>query len=234
MEKRRGAPRDFVDELLELNRADPHYISEAEFLLFLLGPFIAGLDTAASLLAFMTYELARHPDLRERVTAEADALFEKDDPTLQDLGRLDVTHRVAMETMRLYPITPVLPRTAANSFRFEGHEVAAGTVVLVAHTVPHMMAEYFPDPGRFDIDRYTADRAEHRRPGVYVPFGVGAHQCLGRSLAEALVAVNMACVTHQTDIALHPADYKLKTVPLPALHPHRSLRLRVARRRNAA
>ena len=232
-EKRGAASRDFVDDLLELNSADPHYISEADFMLFLLGPFIAGLDTAGSLCAFMIYELAKHPDLIERATAEADTLFEKDIPTLEDLGRLDIIRRAAMETMRLYPISPVLPRTAANSFRFEGHAVSAGETVLVAHTVPHMLPEYFRDPQSFDIDRYTAERAEHRRPGVYAPFGVGAHQCLGRSLAEALVAINMACVLHETEIALHPPDYRLRTVPLPALHPHGSLRLRLVRRRHA-
>ena len=233
-EGRRDGPRDFIDDLLEVNRADPHHIAEADFLPFVLGPFIAGLDTAASACAFMTYELAKHPEVRERAVAEADALFENGSPTLNDLKRLDVIHRVAMETMRLYPITPVLPRTSANAFPFQGHAVAAGRPVLVAHTVPHMMAEYYPDPQRFDIERYTAERAEHRRPGVYAPFGVGAHSCLGRSLAEALMAINMACILHETEIELHPADYRLRTALKPALSPHRSFRFRLVRRRRTA
>ena len=233
-EKRGDAPRDLVDDLLELNRTDPHYIAEADMLIFVLGPMIAGLDTASTLLAFMTYEILKRPALVERMRAEADALFEKKNPTLTDLSRLDVTRRVAMEVMRLYPITPVLPRTAANSFHFEGHVVTAGETVLVAHTVPHLMPEYFPDPHRFDIERYNPVRNEHGRPGVYAPFGVGAHQCLGRSLAKALIAVNMACLLRDADITLHPVNYRLKTVAQPSIRPHRSFRFRVAARRNAA
>ena len=232
--RRKDARRDFVDDLLELNRGDPHYIAEADFLLFLLGPFIAGLDTAASACAFMTYELAKHPEVREIARAEAEALFANGSPTLSDLRELDIIHRVAMEAMRLYPISPVLPRTAANSFQFQGHSVQAGQTVLIAHTVPHMMPEFYPDPLRFDIGRYLPGRAEHRRVGVYAPFGLGTHQCLGRSLAEVLMAINMACVLRETDIELHPAGYNLKTVPLPALRPHRSLRFRVVRRRKDA
>ena len=234
-EKRGDRPRSFVDDVLELNQKDPHYISEAEFLLFLLGPFIAGLDTAASVCAFMTYELAKHPEVRERAVAEADALFEgREAPTLESLGKLDVIHRVAMETMRLYPISPVLPRTAANAFRFQDYAVPAGETVLIAHTVPHMMEEYYPDPHRFDIDRYLPERGEHRRAGVYAPFGLGPHQCLGRSLAETLMAINMACILHEAEFELHPPAYRLKTVPMPGLHPHRSLRFRVVGRRQAA
>ena len=232
--KRSGVPRDFVDDLLELNRADPHYIAEADYLIFVLGPLIAGLDTAANMLSFMVYESARRPDLMERMRSEADTLFENGTPTLRDVGHLDVIHRVAMETLRLYPITPVLPRVVANAFEFQGHRVEAGEVVLVAHTVPHLMHEYYPEPERFDIERYSPERAEHRRPGVYEPFGVGSHQCLGRSLAEALIALNIASVMRETEIALHPVDYKLRTAPTPPLRPRKSLQIRLLRRRDVA
>ena len=233
-ERRVGVARDFVDDLLELNRADPHYISEADYLIFVLGPLIAGLDTAASTLAFMVYESARRPDLMERMRAEADALFENGTPTVRALGDLDVIHRVAMETLRLYPISPLLPRVAANAFEFQGHRVEASEVVLVGHTVPHLMHEYYPAPERFDIERYSPERAEHRRPGVYTPFGVGSHQCLGRSLAEALIALNLASVVCDTEFSLYPVDYRLRTARTPPYRPSKSLQIQLLRRRGTA
>ncbi len=230
--KNRGdKPRDLVDDLLELNRTDPHYISEADFRIYLLGPYIAGLDTAASVCAFMLYELVKHPDILDQTIAEADALFAQGMPSMQDLRQVDVIHRLGMETMRLYPLTPVVLRTVANSFEFEGHTVPAGALVLIAFTVPHHMSEYFSNPQQFDIERYTATRAEHRQEGVYAPFGVGAHQCLGRSLAEALIAINIAYIVHSTTLVLDPPHYKLKIRQLPGLHPHSSLKFRVASRR---
>ena len=229
-EKRRDKPRDFVDDLLELNRTDPHYIAQADFNVYLLAPYIAGLDTAASVCAFMLYELLKNPDILDQTIAEADTLFAEGMPSMRDLRQLDVIHRVAMETMRLYPLAPAILRTAANSFEFAGYTVPAGASVLTAFTIPHLMPEYFPNPQRFDIERYTTKRAEHKQRGVYVPFGVGAHQCLGRSLAEALIAINVAYIVHSTTLALEPPNYKIKTRQLPGLHPHRSLKFRLMSR----
>ena len=79
----------------------------------------------------------------------------------------------------MYPIAPALRRTVSNSFEFAGYRIPAGTHVIIATTVPHHLPEYFPNPERFDIDRYTAERREHKQPGVYAPFDLGPHRCLG-------------------------------------------------------
>ena len=179
-EKRLNKPTDAVDHVLDLHSRDPQFMPATDLYEQVLGPFVAGIDTAAGVCSFMFYELLRQPDLRAQVTAEADALFAGGTPTVGALHELDVIRRAAMETMRLYPLSPALtPRTVSNPFEFAGYQIPAGETVLVAYTVPLLMPEYFPDPQRFDIDRYTQDRAEHRQSGVYVPFGVGTHSCLG-------------------------------------------------------
>lgn len=232
-ENRRDHPPDYIDELLELNRTDPYFMPESDLLLASMGPMFTALDTAASTCAFMLYALLKHPELREQMASEINPFFASQTPTLRDLRRLDVTHRIAMETMRLWPLAPAIRRTVANSFEFAGYTVAAGEQVLVAMTLPHLMPEYFPNPDRFDIERYTPQRAEHRQRGVYAPFGVGAHQCLGRSLAEALLAINLGIIVRETELALHPPDYTLKIRPLPVAHPNPSFKFRLLRRRPA-
>ena len=179
----------------------------------------------------MVYELLKHPDLCQQLTAEADTLFDRETFSLRDLNQLDITHRVVMETLRLYPLTPVVPRFVCNSFEFGGYTIPSGEQVLIASAMPHFMSEYFPDPQRFDIERYTTERAEHRQPGVYAPFGLGAHRCLGSNLAEALIAVNMLTIFHETELALDPPDYLLKVKTSPTYHPDRSFRFRLVRRR---
>ena len=72
----------------------------------------------------------------------------------------------------MYPVAPVLVRTVTNSFDFAGYRIPAGENVMIATTVPHYLPECFPEPDRFDIDRYTPERAEHRQPEVYAPFGL--------------------------------------------------------------
>ena len=225
-EKRLNKPTDAVDHLLELHSRDPQFMPATDLHEQVLGPFVAGIDTAAGVCSFMFYELLRQPELRAQVTAEADALFAGGTPTVGALRELDVIHRAAMETMRLYPLSPaLLPRTVSNPFEFAGYQIPAGEKVLIAYTLPLLMPEYFPDPQRFDIDRYTAERAEHRQSGVYVPFGVGTHSCLGGRLAEALIALNMAIIFREAEFALDPPDCKLKTKQSFTLSPRFKFRL---------
>ena len=175
---RRTTP-DFIDLMLELRRADPQLLPETNLPLTVLAPYMVGLDTTASTCSFMIYNVLKRPELMERMTAEADALFDRGPVSGDGLRELDLARRVAMETLRLHPVSPAVLRTTANSFDFAGHRVAAGTQVMIGTAVGHTLEEYFPDPERFDIDRYTPARGEHRQRGAYAPFGAGNHRCLG-------------------------------------------------------
>lgn len=88
---------------------------------------------------------------------------------------------------------------------------------MIATTVPHVCAEFFPEPDRFDIDRYA-------------PFGLGTHQCLGSGFVEAQLAVTLAAMLHRADFAMDPSDYQLTMdhSKLPA--PSSRFRIKVARR----
>lgn len=226
-EEGKGQPRDVIDRLIEIHIQDPQFLPETNLRAETLNPFIAGLDTAANINSFMCYEIARRSGLRARVSDEARRVFSLGNFDIKELRALDVTRRTAMETLRMYPITPVIQRTVANSFEFQGYRVQAGNKVLVACTVPHLMPEYYADPDEFDIDRFLPDRAEHRQPGVFAPFGVGMHRCLGGTLAEALLAINMVTAFLDPDrLKLHRPNRRLKTTAYPTLRPFYKLRLK--------
>ena len=150
----------------------------------------------------------KHPDLLERVTAEADALFAGGTPTVKELRELDVIHRVAMETLRRHSISPMVQRTVSNSFEFEGYKVPAGKQVFLALSVAHGMEEYFPDPQRFDIDRYTRERAEHRQRGAYVPFG------LGHTFAWAVASPKCSSRSTSQPSFTKPARYCIRPITI--------------------
>lgn len=231
-EQRPDADTDLVDDLLALHHADPQFLPETDLMPAVLGPFIAGLDTVGSTCAFMLYALLKHPDLLERMTAEADASFDGGILTANALRKLDVTHRVGLETLRMYPIAPAITRTVSNTFEFAGYTIPAGERVIVATTVPHHLERYFPEPERFDIDRYTPERQEHRQPGVFAPFGAGPHVCLGAGFAEVSIAATMATIVHEIEPALDPPDYALKVSPAPTPSPDDRFKFRVVRRRH--
>ena len=112
------------------------------------------------------------------MTAEADASFTGGTLTADSLRTLDVTHRVALETLRMYPIAPAITRTVSNTFEFAGYTIPAGEKVIVATTVPHPWHEVAPQRERRDAasvastsgvqHRATArlPRADHDRRGA--------------------------------------------------------------------
>ena len=231
--RRNAEDGDLIDDFLDMHESDPQFLPEADLKIAALGPFVAALDTVPSTCSFMLYALLKHPQVLAQVQSEADGLFADGGPTLEGLREMDATHRAAMETMRLYPVAPLLFRTVTNAFELGGYRIPAGEDVIIATTVPHYLPECFPEPERFDIDRYTPERAEHRRPEVYAPFGLGAHRCLGNGFAEVQIAVTMATLLHEVELALAPADYTLKTTQVPLPSPDKSFKVRVVRRRGA-
>lgn len=233
---RSGGPRheaaDFVNDILDLHESDPQFMPETDLNIAVLGPFLVGLDTVAVSCAFMLYALLKHPDLMERATAEADALFADGNPSARDLRKMDVTHRVALEVLRMYPIVPVLARISANSFEFSGYRIPAGRRVFVATSVPHFLPEVFPDPKRFDIDRYLPERAEHKQRNAFTPFGGGPHRCMGAGFADAQILLTMATILHHTELSLERPGYELQIGSMPTPRPSKNFKFKMVGRRN--
>ena len=235
-ENRGSRPPDIIDHVLDLYRADPQFLPETDLGIAILEPIYAPLDTMAHTISFMLYELLRDPDLLRRARAEADELFAQGTPTPQGIQQLDVIKRSYLETLRLHSTVPLTIRTVANSFEFAGCRVPAGHPVVLQFTLPHHMAAYFPNPERFDIDRFAPPRNEHQQPGVYVPYGLGTHRCIGSNLAEFMTTAAMATILHDVDVRLDPPDYVLterKIKRIPTRHPGKSFKFRLVRRRSA-
>ena len=176
--------------------------------------------------------MASQPDLYDKIRSEADALFEDGDPASGDFApaAIDVTHRFLMECLRLYPIVPVSIRNVMNSCVVENYELPVGSRIYIAQTSAHFMEDVFPEPFKFDIDRYLPPRNEHRSPG-YAPYGLGTHKCLGSRWMELQMAVDLLMVAHYFTLEVSPANYKLRFNPLPSMKPDKKLKFRIAERR---
>lgn len=231
---RRGKYPDLIDACLETHRTDPDLMPETDYVMATLGPFFAGLETAASATSFLMYCLLKNPDLLDRCREEAESFFDGDLEMDRALDTFDVTRRAMMESMRLYPVAPGIIRTVSNSFDFEGYRISAGEQVLIAMAVPNSLPQYFPDPDKFDVDRYLPGREEHRQPGAYVPFGVGTHRCLGSDFAELLIMTNVATILYDYEIELSSPKYELKIVQVPTAHPDGGFKINLVRERATA
>jgi cytochrome P450 len=220
--------RNLIDDIYRAHIDRPDILPASDLLVTLTGPYVAGLDTVANTTSAIVYTVLKHPEVKARVLKEVDALFATgtiDEDAL--LKRVPALNGAIMETMRLYPIAVAQMRTATRDFVFEGHQIHKGEMIYVGTSVPHFMGEYYPDPEKFDIDRFEKPRAEHMKPGVYSPYGRGPHTCLGKSLAEVQIALSMARLFYKLDLELDPADYMLKTKTAPTPGPAMDFKVKV-------
>ena len=93
------------------------------------------------------------------------------------------------------------------------------------------MSDVFPEPFKFDIDRYKSPRNEHRSPG-YAPYGLGTHMCLGFRWMELQLLVNILMVAYYFTLEVMPANFKLRFNPFPSMSPSKRLKFRIAERKH--
>ena len=228
--QRAGCPRDLADDLLSLHASDPQFLPESNLRFALSAPLIASVYLGDAL-GFCIYAMTTQPEIYERIRSEADVLFADGDPGREAYTpeAIDVTRRFIMETFRLYSIVPMSMRTVMNTCSVEGHELPEGTQVHIAQAAAHYMKDVFPDPWKFDIDRYLPPRNEHHGSG-YAPFGLGTHTCLGSRQMELHLAINLLMIAHYFTLEV-PANYKLKIDPFPSLSVSKKLKFLVAEQR---
>ncbi|WOK37536.1 cytochrome P450 [Sphingomonas sp. C3-2] len=226
------APKNLITDIIQANRDGSDLMPDQNLILSVTGPYVAGLDTVANTLAACIYGILKHPDVLKRVQAEADELFSGKVIDEAAVRNMTAVNGAIMEAMRLWPIAVAQMRTATRDFEFAGHIIPENEMIYVGTSVPHFMEEFYPEPERYDIDRYQRPRGEHLQKGAYSPFGRGPHSCLGQGLAEIQMAIAMAQLFHRFELALPSPDYVLKTKTAPTPGPALSFSVRVVAERH--
>ncbi|CAL1283434.1 unnamed protein product [Larinioides sclopetarius] len=159
--------------------------------------FIAGYDTTATTLTMVTYFLAVHPDVQDKLRAEVDAVLEDSNGelTYEAIQNMKYLDNVISETIRIYPISVRLERCAEEDYKLgdTGITIPKGMIVSIPVIAVHRDPKYWPDPEKFDPDRFTPERRAKRDSYSYLPFGAGPRNCLGMRFALMEVKV---CLAH--------------------------------------
>ena len=180
---------------------------------------LAGHETTASTLGWAFHLIDEHPEVAERLHAEAVEVLGDRLPEHEDLRKLTYTVAVVEEVMRMYPPVWLLPRIAQADDEIGGYHVPAGSDVVVVPYTLHRHPEFWTDPERFDPGRFDAANPAGRPPRyAYIPFGAGPRFCIGNSLGvmEAVFVLAMAA-----------RDLELRKVPGKVVEPEAMLSLRV-------
>lgn len=154
----------------------------------------AGIETSALVLAWIFHEIARHPEVEQRLHAEVDEVLGGRPATFEDVSALVYTRQVINEVLRMYPLWFLMRRTTTE-VEVGGVHMPPGTEVIFSPHALHFDPRFYADPERFDPDRWTSDRASDLPKGAFIPFGAGNRQCIGNTFAITEVAIAVATVT---------------------------------------
>lgn len=173
----------------------------------LLTLFTAGHETTSNALTWTWYLLSQHPAVEARLHEEIDRVLGGRAPRLADLPALPYTLQVIKEAMRLYPPAWVLNmRVAAGETMLGEYRVPKGAYVWVSPFAMHRRPAYFPEPERFDPDRWTPEREKALPRYAYMPFGGGPRVCIGNSFAMMEAHLIVADMARRVSLRLDPAQ----------------------------
>lgn len=147
----------------------------------------AGHDTSASALTFILYNIAKHPEIQQRMYDEIVEVVGPDytELTLHTLNELRFLDLVIKESLRMFPPVPMIARHATERTEIEGSVIPVGTIVGVDIFEMHRDSDYFEDAERFNPDRFEAVReAGKSNPFTYIPFSAGSRNCIGQKFAQ--------------------------------------------------
>jgi len=181
----------------------------------------AGIETSALVLSWLFHEIARHPEVERTLHDEVDEVLGGRQATAEDVPRLVYTRQVINEVLRMYPLW-ILMRRVTTEVDLGGVRLSPGTEVIVSPHAMHFDPRFHHHPDRFDPDRWTSERAKDLPRGAYIPFGAGAHQCIGNSFAMTEVAIVVATIAAKwrlVPVTDKPVRVKYTTTAYPSRLP---------------
>jgi cytochrome P450 len=224
---------DLLSMLMQARDEDGSRMSDKQLRDEVMTFLLAGHETTALALSWSWYLLAQNPEAEQKLHDELECVLGGREPEFADLPMLSYAERVIKESMRLYPPAWSVARTVVSEFQLRGYRIPAGANVVMSQWIMHRDPRYFPDPEKFDPDRWLTERAQRLPRFAYFPFGGGPRQCIGNTFAMMEATLLLASIARCFQFRLesgHPV------VPMPSftLRPKHGIRMAVQKRGEVA
>ncbi len=202
--------RDDDNQALPLRNAPSHAMSDEQLRDEVLTIFLAGYETTANALTWTWYLLSQNPEAESRMFAEIQSVLGSGAnsrlPALEDLPRLRYTEQVFAESMRLYPPVWAMGRESTRPVELGEYRFPAGTYFYFSQYIIQRDPANFPDPLRFDPDRFTPEQKAARPRFAYFPFGGGGRQCIGEAFAWMEGVLILATIAQKWRLEFQPGQ----------------------------
>src|SRR5690349_464843 len=216
----KGGGDDLFSQLCHATHEDGALLSTQDIVDHMSFLMMAAHDTLTSSLTSFVGELAANPEWQQRLRDEVKGLgIEANDPSsIDNLEKMPLSEMAFKEALRLKPPVPSMPRRAVRDFTFKGYDIPAGTSIGINPLYTHHMPEIWPDPDKFDPMRFSDEASRNRHRFAWVPFGGGAHMCLGLHFAYMQAKTFARHFLQNLDVSLEPgykADWQMWPIPKP-------------------
>jgi cytochrome P450 len=189
--------------------------------------FFAGHETSATSLSWIHYLLSQHPDVRAKLRGEVDRVLGGRLPTMQDLDELRYTEQVVNETLRLYSPIHSISRVALADDTLGGYTIPSGATIYVSLYATHRLPNLWPNPDRFDPDRFTPEQNVRRPRFAFIPFAAGHRNCIGGSAALVELKLAVACLAQRYELNLAPG-HRVEAAAGTTMYPRYGMNMRVS------
>jgi enediyne biosynthesis protein E7 len=227
-----GGHGDLLAAMMGSGRPDQNQLdqklSDRELYDQVLTMVMAGHETTAKALTWTLHVLAGQPEVADAVRRELRAVLGGRLPTAADLPALGLTRRVVDEVVRLYPPVWLISRRATRDTELGGYPVPEGALVCISPWTLHRIPDWWPDPERFDPDRFLPGPAEARPSHAYLPFGGGPRVCIGQAFALTEAVLVLATILPRLSLA-HVPGAPVEPEALVTLRPRNGLVMSVRR-----
>jgi cytochrome P450 len=188
--------------------------------------FMAGHETTAQALTWAWYLLSHHPPVEARLVEELRTVLNGRTPRYEDIANLRYTRMVIEESMRLYPPAHTMAREPIAADDVLGRRIPAGAIVLISPWLLHRKASLWPDPHRFNPDRFASEPQRFS----YIPFGAGQRICIGAAFAMTEAILILAMIAQRYRLRLK-SGHPIEPQGLITLRPRSGMPMTLQRRR---
>jgi cytochrome P450 len=188
--------------------------------------FLAGHETTALTLTWAWYLVAQHPEVEQRFHEEVDRVLGGRTPTASDLPNLKFTEMIAKESMRLYPPAFGVGREAIDDCEIGGYRIPRKSQLFMFQWVTQRDSRYFPEPAKFQPERWSEDFVNSLPKYAYFPFGGGPRICIGNYFAMMEIILLLATIGERFRLTM-PPGHSIKLLPAMSLRPGQEVKVRV-------
>jgi retinoid hydroxylase len=209
--------QDFLGLFLASVTEDGNSLSDTEVIDQLLMVLFAGHENPAMMISWLLFELAAHPEWKERLRAEQSEVVGDEPLNLSHLKQMTSLGYALKEIERLYPPVQNISRGVVKDIEYAGYRIPAGWMVDISPMLTHRLPELYKDPDRFDPDRFAPPREEDKQhPFALIGFGSGSHVCLGYQFAQMEMKIFMSMLLRYYDWEMTPEKKAIAPIYEPS------------------